>query len=432
MLVWLEAALNCEEIRDRVQGGDIDFQRRLVEFLDDTISNEIPPAPATKQNVPSSIHNPCTVRGLNAENFMDQKCAEQEDLHNIVKNCQSHQHTATCYKYWKGPPEVKECRFDLGDHRQQPCTYFDEDTGDIHLRCLDGLVNNFNETIIRTIRCNMDIKYIGSGPSAKAVIYYITDYITKSQLKTHVAFAALEVAVRKLNAMDTEDDTATIRAKRLLQKCAYAMVSHQELSAQQVCSYLMDFEDHFTSHEYRNVFWKSFETYVEQVLPLKLTRDTDSREDEMNPDSAAESEGEEEDECEIGVEDEIGIDTNLSGEIVPKNGQVLDYMRRGTELEQISLWEYVARVQKLTQKRVSNGDKNKCSLQELSRLDVKSAFKSTAKGRAKYMFSENHPDHESHIQQICRPEKRLIPVPIGPPLPRRDVKRTSHDITGLC
>ena len=61
MLVWLDGALNCEEIRDKVQAGDIDFQRRLMEFLDDTISNEIPPMPATQQNVPSSIYNPCAV-----------------------------------------------------------------------------------------------------------------------------------------------------------------------------------------------------------------------------------------------------------------------------------------------------------------------------------------------------------------------------------
>jgi hypothetical protein len=108
----------------------------------------------------------------------------------------------------------------------------------------------------------MDIKFIGSGPSTKAVIYYITDYIIKSQLKTHVAFAALEVAVKKLDQCDTSDDPITTKAKKLLQKCAYAMVSHQELSAQQVCSYLMDFEDHFTSHEYCSIFWRSFEIYI--------------------------------------------------------------------------------------------------------------------------------------------------------------------------
>ena len=72
------------------------------------------------------------------------------------------------------------------------------------------------------------------------------------------------------------------------------------------------------------------------------------------------------------------------------------------------------------QKRVSHGDENGCSLQKLDRLVVGDALKSTTKARTKYMFSENHPDHESHIQQICRPEKQVIPVPVGPPLPHQD------------
>lgn len=426
MLVWVKDALNCEEIREKVQNGDLDFQRRLIDFLDDTISNEIPLAPSTHSNVPSSTHNPCSVRGLNSECFPDLQSARQEDLHNLVKNCQTHKHTATCFKYWKGPPDVKECRFDLGEHRYQPCTYFDEKTGEIHLRCLNGLVNNFNETIIRTIRCNMDIKFIGSGPSTKAVIYYITDYITKSQLKTHVAFAALEIAVRKLNDIDTDDDSVTVKAKRLLQKCAYAMISHQELSAQQICSYLMEFEDHFTSHEYRNIFWKSFEAYVDRILPLKPMEQVDINDDNTQYDSdssdAIDSEEKPDLENEIDIEDEVGVASNLRGEVIPKNGQVLDYMRRGKDLEQISLWDYVARVQKKTRNRVSNRKESRFSQEDDDKvkLTLTTALNSTAISRAKYSFSEEHPDHESHVQQICRPEKKLIPVPIGPPMPRRD------------
>lgn len=78
----------------------------------------------------------------------------------------------------------------------------------------------------------MDIKFIGSGVSAKAILYYITDYITKSQLKAHVTYAALWLAVDKLGQYCPDDDELTIRAKRLLQKCAHAMISHQELSMQ--------------------------------------------------------------------------------------------------------------------------------------------------------------------------------------------------------
>ncbi|KAJ7851173.1 hypothetical protein B0H14DRAFT_3085829 [Mycena olivaceomarginata] len=105
----------------------------------------------------------------------------------------------TCFKYWHGPPEQKTCRFDLHEDNFRAISCFDPETGEIQLRCLNGLVNNFNATMIEALRNNMDIKFIGSGASAKGIFL----------------------------------------------KCAYAMISQQELSAQQVASYLLDFEDHF-------------------------------------------------------------------------------------------------------------------------------------------------------------------------------------------
>jgi hypothetical protein len=55
-----------------------------------------------------------------------------------------------------------------------PVSTIDPDTGEITLRCLDVLVNNFNETIIEAIRCNMDIKFIGSasGCKGRALLYH--------------------------------------------------------------------------------------------------------------------------------------------------------------------------------------------------------------------------------------------------------------------
>jgi hypothetical protein len=95
------------------------------------------------------------------------------------------------------------------------------------------------------------IQFLGSGKSTKAVIYYITDYITKAQLKAHVAYAALELAVKKLETPSIlTDDPSTVKAKRLLRKCAYAMINEQELSSQQTASYLVDYEDHFASHTF--------------------------------------------------------------------------------------------------------------------------------------------------------------------------------------
>ena len=63
----------------------------------------------------------------------------------------------------------------------------------------------------------MDIKFIGSGYTAHAVLYYITDYISKTQLKTHIAYNTLEIALHHLNRFDSDGDVpADVRAKRIL------------------------------------------------------------------------------------------------------------------------------------------------------------------------------------------------------------------------
>src|SRR3984957_4650754 len=251
MLIWLHGGLNPNEIKEKLI-SDSSFKDRLLFYLEDIISNEIPNDPGTNFITPSSRFHPCAVRGINVtdSNNEDQMNMRQKDMHLLTKACQYHTHSTTCYKYYtgKGP---RLCRFDMYEENRRENSTVNPKTGEISLRCLDGLVNNFNASILEAIRCNMDIKFIGSGASAKAILYYITDYITKSQLKTHVAYAALELAINKLEQYHPHESEKTLRAKRMLQKCAYALASHQELSAQQVASYLMDLEDHFTSHTFR-------------------------------------------------------------------------------------------------------------------------------------------------------------------------------------
>ncbi|KAJ7154992.1 hypothetical protein C8R43DRAFT_866371, partial [Mycena crocata] len=269
MMIWVAGGLNPNQIKEKAlkDGGNVEFQQRLIAFLDDTISTCVPPAPENPVKAPLDSFHPCATRGPGPDiEPSDLETAQAQDLHNLVERCQRHRHSDTCFKYWKYP-EPRDCRFDLDESNVQPISVFDPETGEFHLRCLDGLVNNFNETMIKAIRCNMDIKFIGSGPTAKAILYYITDYITKSQLQAHVAYAALEVAVNKLGEFNAEEDDLTSRARKLLQKCAHSMISKQELSAQQVVSYLMDFEDHFTSHSFTNLYWGSFEGFINKEDP---------------------------------------------------------------------------------------------------------------------------------------------------------------------
>ncbi|KAJ3911579.1 hypothetical protein F5877DRAFT_93759 [Lentinula edodes] len=361
MMVWLEGSLNPNEIREKAMGDpDSPFCRRLIAFLDDTISNSVPAASSNCPRIPSTDLHPSSVRGTTMLGYHGYDCDSkeilQQDLHNLVHSCQVHKHTATCYKYCKDNSKPKECRFGLDDSNVVLESCFDPDTGELNLRCLDGLVNNFNETMLRAIRCNMDIKFIGSGASAKAVLYYITNYITKSQLKAHVAYAALERAVRRLDEQCPDDSELTIRAKKLLQKCAYSMISQQELSAQQVNTYLLDFEDHFTSHKYKNLYWVQIENLVENELPspecqparkafenvlATFTGDPiDTTNEHESNDALAE------DDHEVEDDEEVGIAVGVDGSLVAKASQVDDYRYRPVSVEDLCLWEQVAQCKK--------------------------------------------------------------------------------------
>ncbi|KAF8202896.1 hypothetical protein BJ912DRAFT_841759 [Pholiota molesta] len=369
MMVWLEGGLNPDEIKNKIiNEGDIEFRDRLITFLDDTISNEIPNDPDANIEVPSSIYHPCSVRGLDTSTSgIDYDTARAKDIYNLAKSCQVHKHSGTCYKYWKGPPHPRECRFDLDSLNTIPETTFNMETGEISLRCLDGLVNNFNATILEAMRCNMDIKFIGSGAAAKSITYYITNYITKSQLKTHVAYAALELSVKKLGEYNPEDDELTVRAKKLLQKCAYAMISHQELSAQQVASYLMDYEDHFTSHKYRNLFWTSFEAFINKEIPSpecyqfkSVSAQSDTPDSDIANDTSTDSDtynsllgNDDDDSIEEVIDEEISIATYSSGQLIAKANQVSDYQLRDLQLENFCVWDFVSCVQKIRKPRKS-------------------------------------------------------------------------------
>lgn len=492
MLVWLEGGLNPNQIRDRVlKDGEAEFCERLLAYLDDSISTEIPKDPDADLVVPSTLHHPCSVRGIDsvfginpgrvADGPVDAKTAlnaHQKDLHHLAKKCQEHKHSDTCYKYWKGYPHPLECRFDLHECNYNETSTINPETGALELRCLDGLVNNFNATMLEALRCNMDIQFIGSGPEAKAILYYITNYISKAQLKTHVAFAALELAVKKLAEYNEVDDEQTIRAKRLLQKCAHAMISHQEISAQMVCSYLLDLGDHYTSHEYNNLYWHSFEGFIERRTP-KLSQqahesdaerqmeiDKDGDEDlaidsESSCGSVTTTFGSENDidNAEASIDDEpqqvdaeedVRLYSDPSGKLVARAGQILDYQLRGEALNDICVWDFVSRVEKMKISRCrldnkqldtdinvpddddstvndDSDDEGQASASHQHKHILKWRGSTTydilehrGKRRPYIELLDTHPESETHVLAVRGANKALIPVPIGQSIPRRD------------
>ncbi|KAI0350378.1 hypothetical protein OH77DRAFT_1384853, partial [Trametes cingulata] len=276
MMVWVEGGLNPAALKEHLMsdGGTV-FGQRLIEFLDDTIATDLP-GPYDESDMdpvrrykPSKV--PLTTRGFDLSascEDVDVRRERHRDLRLLVACCQHHVHSNTCYKYQKEGEHDRSCRFELEEENSVPETRIDYDSGSLEMRHIDGLINGYNPTILEAMRCNMDIKFIGTGEDAKAVIYYITDYITKSQLKTHVAYAALALGVKKAaEGAEYDDMDDSVKAKRMLRKCAFSLLSNQELSAQQVAMYLLGHQDHYCSDTFSNLYWPQFERYIDKQLP---------------------------------------------------------------------------------------------------------------------------------------------------------------------
>ncbi|KLO12577.1 hypothetical protein SCHPADRAFT_806804, partial [Schizopora paradoxa] len=351
MLVWLDGALDPQEIKDRiVDQHDSAFSERLCAYVDDIISSEVPYSGAFDEG-PLSSH-PCAVRSVRrdpTQSAVEYERKRKADLSLLASACQRHSHSSTCYKYWPGEPHPKECRFGLSETNHIDRTTIDAQTGEIEFKVSDGLVNNFCEHILEAIRCNMDVRFIGSGVSAKAVLYYITDYITKSQLKMHTAYVALQAAVTKLeeevserNEMDFEK-----KAKLMLIKCANALLAKQETSAPQVASSLMEYGDHYTSHSFKSLYWTSFEHFVNKHIEEEVVdAERDETEIEIGDvhDESADDDNESvcSESCDEDGEDGGGykevddesfdvviVEPVEQGGIRAKGNQVMDYIYRG-------------------------------------------------------------------------------------------------------
>ena len=102
-----------------------------------------------------------------------------------------------------------------------PVSTIDPATGHISMRRSDPWINNFNEYLIAACQSNMDIKFIRSDSDAKALVYYITDYVTKMSLSFHDTFALVQKSITSFKnfSSQTDKESAIERSRKLILRC---------------------------------------------------------------------------------------------------------------------------------------------------------------------------------------------------------------------
>jgi hypothetical protein len=178
MLVWIEGNPTPQELRDRMR-EDPAFQTRMFQCLEAIISCELPSTtepvietgvPLLPPEIPSGwddlrLHKKPAVKDMSDEEF---EIALRQTVEELAIKSNWHVHKSTCWKYLKPgePRNDSTCRMRITGE-VNPLTHLDAETESILLRRLHPHINNFNQLVMFLLRCNMDIKYIGSGEAAK-------------------------------------------------------------------------------------------------------------------------------------------------------------------------------------------------------------------------------------------------------------------------
>lgn len=350
----------------------------------------------------------------------------KEDLYTLGARTLLHKksHTPTCFKYCK-PGTQQTCRFGF-PRELVPQSSFDRDSGEIKLRRLDRRANNYNPWITIACRGNNDIQFIGSGASAMARVYYITNYVTKSELTTHSAYAMGAAAVQSFEnpAVMGYRDTSSLgpidRSRLLRIRCFSEMATHQELSGQMVSTLLLDLPDHYTSEKFRTLYLASvtgFLTSWAKQHPDKFSYDNLTDEEVHNTDKDAQIN---DDDC---CNEELFTLTFASSacqasrsSFIPTNLRI-DYTHRSNELSDMCLYDFVAQVihepltrgyNLVTQRLTQSGETSKCAVRSQRR----------------------HPQSASHHLRLRDKKNFLIPVLSGQTIPRKDSEvAMTRDVT---
>ena len=462
LLLWIKGCLTPDEIRDRIIDPTSDFQKQLVKYLEnahqgefltgtqtDVLYNVSQDAQSTAntytdptETLPEPPPAPCTtyLKNLSCDGNC-RKCQKlntwRETFARKVDDVISKSNIHTCStninrngtqnkaKSYKGCLDNKwgrcKSRFPRDTFAE---TRVDPVTGALDLKKKEPWINFFSPVVSYLFRCNTDVTSLRSGTAIKGTLLYISDYITKMTLKTHVAFESIRSVFQKNSEMLGGCESQHVKARKLMTKMVNTMSAKLELGSPMICLYLLGNPDHYTSHRFVPFYWLSFVQEVRKAWDEDLTGEPPQK---------------------IGMLKRNGRIVGIS--------YVHDYIHRPKELDDVSLYDWIS-----TYKREKLSNKNKRKALPSSSLDDEAVEESlceddaiqdepadlgdgsedsdddseeggpnkfpehakvtTVAGKGMLHFTTDHPLFATHgLKRLPSP---LVPNFVGQTLPRRD------------
>ncbi|KAG2004987.1 ATP-dependent DNA helicase PIF1 [Coprinopsis cinerea AmutBmut pab1-1] len=292
-------------------------------------------------------------------------------------------------------------------------TEFDPETGAILVKKTHPWMTHYTGIVMFLLKCNIDVRFIGSGSGANSFMYYVTDYITKPAMTMHVGLTALSHAIRRATSRIEEiqeTHSLSVRDARIqatlpaMISAVNSMMGRQEISQQQIMSYLVGGGDHYTSERFASYNYGETLRFVQRL---------DEPIEDASPDASA-----------AGLTTQVSL--SISEEGITASNKRLDYMYRPTEdpYDTMCLYDFISIVRKEILRAKVNKEPvgREHVIDELQTLvtDPQDEPQASATGpqfELKRFSSEDHPQYTTH-GVACRLQG-LTPVLLGPNLARR-------------
>lgn len=303
MLIWIRGNLSPQIIRERLAEEDGEFKRRLLEYLEgchqgdfmegslDDVRARVPVAGNRgRKGVATSI-DPAFL-GLESEGYdaptetlpdgppattcntcgycrsCDPVFRWRARVKGIVDDILLRSNVHSCYASNKGGAQpgnkaskgcmkasgICSARFPRKIVEKTTVT----DDGHILMKKKEPMLNTFTPTVTYLLRGNTDVTSLLSGTAVKAVVMYVTDYITKQGLKTYQIFDAVADILRRPDVIAMGLDDTTNAARRILLKVVNNLTSRSEIGSPMASMYLLGNPDHYTSHHFVRLWWRHF------------------------------------------------------------------------------------------------------------------------------------------------------------------------------
>ena len=394
--------------------------KQVARYLESVIQQDYPrfsvangPLPRT----PDYLSKQTTYFG--ADDF-DQDCLHEykSDVYHLTQKCVTHECKEVCTKYGS-----ETCRFNYPRPLVMVTGF---KNGVIQLKRLDTRCNNYNRAMMAVLRCNMDVKFITNGQDARATIFYITDYITKSELSAYQSVTLIKLAIDKLDSnlyprkSYPDQSEAANKARIRIFTTLNVLDANVERSAQWVVQSIMGWPLEYTSHDFCSFNAYSFISFVHSTVQAAkgiAVRERPESATPILPDT--EQKDEEVKYCNRRVDYRLRLP---AGAIVSRNptrelqpGYLFcPYPTNQETLAQMSPYEYHFRVQKKAKYPVKN-QKDVLGDDQASDLRPEDMIY-----ECKPLECEFHPDHpqfHTHVQvllDVTNPKvPHLVPTMYG-------------------